>query len=162
MTHRTIMVSIVVGIVVPILASPSLAAAACYMKIGDVTGESQNPQFRDWVEVERFSPRLPQSPQAQPRTQSSPGQITIVKRMDKASPKLLQYASNGKHFSKGVLTCRKAAEKPERYLKYEFTNVMVSSVEPTGSMEEVTFTYQKLRIEWMPQERKEKPRKPKS
>src|SRR5438093_1577280 len=53
--------------------------------------------------------------------------------LDKATPKLMQYASNGAHISKVEVTlCRQAGDKPIAYLKYEFEDVVVTSYEPTG------------------------------
>ncbi len=161
MAHRNTLLSIVVGAMMLTLASPSFAASACYMKIADVKGESQDSGHKDWIEVESYSPRLALPSQGTPRTRSTPGQITVVKQTDKASPNLLRYASTGKHIPTAVLECRKAGGDKQEYLQYKLIDVRVSSVEPRGVMEEVSFTYSKVQVRYSPQQRRDKPAKTK-
>ena len=142
-------------------ATPALAAAACYMKIADVKGESRDARHQDWIEIESYSPRLNLPSQGTPRTRSTPGQITVVKQTDKSSPNLLRYASTGKHIPTAVLECRKAGGDKQEYLQYKLIDVRVSSVEPRGVMEEVSFTYGKVQWRYLPQEHKHEPTKPK-
>lgn len=51
--------------------------------------------------------------------------ISITKTVDKASPKLFQACTSGKHFPTVKITLRKAGGKP--YLTYKLTDVLVSS-----------------------------------
>ena len=58
------------------------------------------------------------------RAKGSSHDITITKRLDIASPKLLQVAVKGMHISRGKITLRKAGENP---LVINLTDVLISS-----------------------------------
>ena len=59
--------------------------------------------------------------------------LSITKLVDKGSPMLMISCCNGKHFKEGVLTVRKAGEKPLEYLKITMKEVLVSSISTGGS-----------------------------
>jgi type VI secretion system secreted protein Hcp len=81
--------------------------------------------------------------------------FSIVKALDKASPKLALYCCNGKHIKEVTLTLNRATGDKQKYMEYKITDVIVSSVRPGGSahgaeslpLEEVSFNYGK--IEWI-------------
>src|SRR5688572_23608307 len=83
--------------------------------------------------------------------------ISVVKFTDKATADLMLVCANGKHIAKGVLTCRKAGEKPLEYMKITMTEVLVSSY-TTGSAadderhtETVTLNFAKVKVEYFMQ-----------
>ena len=83
--------------------------------------------------------------------------ISVVKFTDKATADLMLMCANGKHIAKGVLTCRKAGEKPLEYMKITMTEVLVSSFS-TGSAadderhtETVTLNFAKVKVEYFMQ-----------
>ena len=53
--------------------------------------------------------------------------IVITKRVEKSSPVLALHCANGKHIATGLITARKAGEKPLEFLKIKLTQVLVSS-----------------------------------
>jgi type VI secretion system secreted protein Hcp len=59
--------------------------------------------------------------------------ITITKYIDSASPTLMLYVANGKHFGTGKLIIRKAGEKPLEYLIIELEDILVASYSTGGS-----------------------------
>lgn len=76
--------------------------------------------------------------------------FTITRKIDKASPLLFQAASTGEEFNQAVLSFEhKLAGKEQVYLKFDFDNVVVSSVQDGSSggggvpTEQVTFKFQK-------------------
>jgi type VI secretion system secreted protein Hcp len=59
--------------------------------------------------------------------------ISMTKYIDAASPTLMLYCSNGKHFHNGKLIVRKAGDKPLEYLIIDLQDILVSSYSTGGS-----------------------------
>lgn len=72
-------------------------------------------------ELDKSSPRLASSP---PRSGSGAGEFSFTKYVDKSSPKLQQYCTSGQPIPELVLSDEK---KKLQYIKYELTNVMITS-----------------------------------
>jgi type VI secretion system secreted protein Hcp len=76
--------------------------------------------------------------------------FSITKTLDKSSPLLFQAAATGQHFKEAVLSfTHKVGGKEQTYLKFDFQNVLISSVQDGGSgggtpQEQVTFSFQKV------------------
>ncbi|HTA15778.1 MAG TPA: type VI secretion system tube protein Hcp, partial [Solirubrobacteraceae bacterium] len=76
--------------------------------------------------------------------------FSITKTLDKSSPLLFQAVATGQHFKDAVLSfTHKAAGKEQTYLKFDFQNVLISSVQDGSSgqgapQEQVTFSFQKV------------------
>jgi type VI secretion system secreted protein Hcp len=83
--------------------------------------------------------------------------ISITKYIDLASPNLMLYCANGKHVTKGVITVRKAGEKPLDYLKISMKNILVSSYTTGGSggedrlTENVALNFAQVKVEYAQQ-----------
>ena len=77
------------------------------------------------------------------------GTVTITKRVDKASPVLMQRNAGGKHMKKVIVDSNYGGSRAT-YLKYELTNVRITSYATSGSgaamTETITLTYQKIRL----------------
>jgi type VI secretion system Hcp family effector len=78
------------------------------------------------------------------------GTFTITKSLDAASPLLFQGEAGGTDYKEAQLTFeRKAGSKEQTYLKFDFTNVLISGIvdgqaaDKSAPLEEVTFTFQK-------------------
>ncbi len=76
--------------------------------------------------------------------------FSITKTLDKSSPLLFQAAATGQHFKEAVLSfTHKVGGKEQTYLKFDFQNVLISSVQDGSSgggtpQEQVTFSFQKV------------------
>jgi type VI secretion system secreted protein Hcp len=76
---------------------------------------------------------------------------------NKASPKLMLHCANGKHIKNAILTVRKAGEDQQEYLKYTFTDVLVSSYQVGGSggsvvpTEQISLNFTKIEHEYKEQ-----------
>jgi len=113
---------------------------AGYVKIDGIEGDSKQDGFEKQIELVGFEHKIyqPAGVSASGRgaltvSQSEHHPFVLVKEQDKATPKIMQYASNGAHIPKVEVTlCRQAGHKPIAYLKYEFEDVVVTSYEPTG------------------------------
>jgi type VI secretion system secreted protein Hcp len=134
----------------------------CFIKIEGIPGESTDAKHKDYIEVLSYSHGLSQP--ASGSASSGGGRsaercdhadFSIVKTLDKTSPKLALYCCNGTHIPKiNVELCRASGAK-QKYMEYVLSNSIVSSVRPGGSsqggeelpLEQVSFNYGK--IEWV-------------
>ena len=87
--------------------------------------------------------------------------FNVMKKTDAASPSLFVNCSKGQHFTGGHVVLRKAGGTALEYLKYDFEEVFVESVQWSGSSggddtptESVSFAFGKVSIEYEPQSAK--------
>jgi type VI secretion system secreted protein Hcp len=87
--------------------------------------------------------------------------FNVMKRVDAASPKLFLNCCKGKHCTKGHVVLRKAGGTALEYIKYEFEEVFVESVQWSGSAggddkptESVSFAFKKIDFTYTPQTEK--------
>ncbi len=146
----------------------------CFLKIEGVPGESTDDKHKDWIELLSYNHGVSQmgsgavsSGGGRSAERCDHSDFTVVKTLDKASPKLALFCCNGTHIGKvNVELCRAAGDKT-KYMEYAMSDVIVSSARPGGSagggealpLEEVTFNYGK--IEWIYTETDHKTGKPK-
>jgi type VI secretion system secreted protein Hcp len=86
--------------------------------------------------------------------------FNIMKKSDAASPALFLACCNGTHIGAGHVVLRKAGGKnPVEYLTYDFTEVMVESIQWSGSSggddtpaESVSFAFGKFEGKYTPQD----------
>ena len=134
----------------------------CFLKIEEIPGESTDENHEEWIELLSYSHGVSQMSSG---SVSSGGSLSaercdhqdfsVVKTLDKASPKLALFCCNGQQLGEvKVELCRAGGEK-QKYMEYKMTNVLVTSVRPGGSaqggealpLEEVSFKYRK--IDWI-------------
>jgi type VI secretion system secreted protein Hcp len=129
-----------------------------YLKIDGIPGESTDDKHKDWIEVLSFSWGVSQPAS---RTASSAGgasheradfqDFSVVKLLDKASPKLALQCANGKHIKAVTCElCRSGGDKL-KYMEYKMTDCIISSVSVGGGgggepTESLAINYGK--IEW--------------
>jgi len=140
-----------------VLSSP---AYDMFLKIEGVPGESTDKNHEEWIEILSYNHGVSQPVSG---VESASGvrtaercdhqDFSVVKTLDKASPKLALFCSNGQHITEVILVLCCADGDKSQYMEYKMTNVIISSVSVGGSagteivpVEEVTFNYG--RIEW--------------
>ncbi len=145
-----------------------------FLKIATVPGESTDDKHKDWIEVLSYSWGLSQ-PHAGSRSSGGAAaaervnlsDLSVVKTLDKASPKLFLACAKGEHINEVKLELCRATGDKQKYMEYKLSDVIVSGVRPGGSaqgsealpLEEVSFNYGK--IEWSYTETDHKTGKPK-
>lgn len=132
-----------------------------FIKIQDIPGESSDDKHAEWIEILSFSHGVSQpgsgsvsSGGSRTAERCEHQDFSIVKTLDKATPKLNLYCCNGTHIPEVVVELCRAGGDKQKYMEYKMTDVIISSVRPGGSakggenlpLEEVTFTYGK--IDW--------------
>ncbi len=130
-----------------------------FLKIGTIPGESTDDKHKDWIEVLSFSHGVSQpatgsvsSGGARSAERCDHSDFSIVKSLDKASPKLNLACCNGEHIKEVTVELCRATQDKARYMQYKMEDVIVTSVRPGGSaqggetlpLEEVSFNYAKI------------------
>jgi len=129
-----------------------------FLKIDGIPGESTDAKHKDYIEITSFNWGVSQPASG---TASSAGGATaeranfqdfsIVKSLDKASPKLALACADGTHIKSIVLELCRAGGDKVKYMEYKMSNCIVSSVTTGGSggaepSESIAFNFGK--IEW--------------
>ena len=131
---------------------PLSAAAAGFIKLGDIKGESMDSGYKGEIEILSWSWGEAESGQssgmATGRRQHHP--ITITKTIDRASPILQQANADGRVIPAMTLHLPNNEGKQKSYFKYKLDNVRVSTYQTgggSGSVPSETFTlnYEKIK-----------------
>ncbi len=87
--------------------------------------------------------------------------FNVMKKTDKASPNLFINCCKGTHFDEAHVVLRKAGGDTFEYLKYDFEEVWVDSIQWSGSSggddtptESLSFAFGKIALEYSPQKAK--------
>jgi len=143
-----------------------MAVVDYFLKIDGVEGESKDKKHSKEVELESWSFGAAQGGSMGVGTGGGTGKVQLqdfhfVMKANKASPKLFEACATGKHFGSAILTCRKAGGEQEEFLKYTFTDLLVSSYQTGGSggadvipMDQISINFTKIEVEYKEQTEK--------
>lgn len=134
----------------------------CFLKLGDIDGESKDNTYRDWIDVLSWSWGLSQSGTMGMGGGGGAGKVnvqdlSISKYVDKSSTNCVLKCCSGKHYDEAKLIVRKAGENPVEYMKLTMTDVLISSISSGGSggedrvTENVSMNFAKVKVEYTPQ-----------
>jgi len=141
-------------------------AGDIFLKLKDVTGESQKDGHKDEIEVESFSWGESNPTSFAQGGGGGVGKVSIqdvhfTKAIDKATGDLAQFCASGKHLGDAVFTFRKAGDKPLDFLKVTLTDVMISSYQLSDSSggstlphESLSLAYGKVQFKYFSQDAK--------
>lgn len=140
-------------------------AVDMFLKLEGIKGESKAKGHEDEIDIQSFSWGCSQTGSMALGGGGGAGKVSFQdfnfsKKVDKASPELFLKCCNGKHISKGVLTVRKAGEKPLDYLVIEFEDLLVSSTTFGGAgssddvSENVSINFAKQKMTYREQDTK--------
>jgi len=128
-----------------------------FLNVDGIPGESLDAKHDEWIDVISFSHGISQPTSASTTTRtaerSTHEDFTIVKELDKSSPKLALACCNGDHITEVIIeVCR--VDTSDKYMRYTLTDVIVSSISQNGSsqgevarpIEEISLRYG--RIDW--------------
>lgn len=161
MTNKTILVMIVTVFVVGFLTQNAFAASVDYfLKIDGVPGESADAGHKDWINLESWSWG---ATQAGTGGGGGAGKVSVDsfsfgKTVDKASPKLFESLTTGKHIKDVTLElCRPNEDgRLQCYLTIKLTDVLVSGYQIGGSggdvpTDQFSLNFAKIEFEYKPQ-----------
>jgi type VI secretion system secreted protein Hcp len=136
-------------------------AADIFAKLGDIKGESLDDKHKDEIEVLSFSWGVNNAGSMAHGSGGGEGKatfhdLTIVHKIDKASPVLMQACATGVHLKEATITNRKAGKGQQEYLIIKMNDVVITSVTHgtavnTDDNEQVTLAFAKVALEYKPQ-----------
>lgn len=115
-----------------------MAIVDYFLKIDGIEGEAQDTKHKNEIQLESWSFGETNAGTAAQGLGMGAGKVQMgdfhfVMRSNKASPKLFLACASGEHIKKAVLTCRKAGKEQQEYLKWMFSDLLVSSYQTGGS-----------------------------
>jgi type VI secretion system secreted protein Hcp len=145
-----------------LLVAPARAAVDMFLKVPNAPGESTDATHTGDIEVLSFNWGANNPTNAVAPTGgggSSYGifqSLTLVKKVDKSTPKLMLMVMNGSRQATVTFYVRSRSASPVEFLKLTLTNVIVSAVQPAGQAagdnltESLTLSFSKAKIEYYP------------
>ena len=139
-----------------------MAAADYFLKIDGIEGESQDSKHKGEIEIQSFSFGATQTGSFAAGGGGGAGKVSMqdfhfTVPHNKASPKLMLACASGQHIKKAVLTVRKAGKEQQEYLKYTFSDVLVSSFQSGGGggnvmpVDQISLNFAKIEHEYKEQ-----------
>ena len=140
-------------------------AVDMFLDLDGVKGESVDKAHKDKIDILAWQWGLANSGTFHHGSGGGAGKasfndITITKYIDAASPNIMLFCANGKHFAKGKIIVRKAGENPLEYLTVSFEKALVTSYSTGGSggaeriVENVALNFAKVKVEYTTQSEK--------
>ena len=136
-------------------------AVDMFLKLDGIKGESQDHKHKDEIHIESFSWGMNQTGAHGVGGGGGAGKvsvhdISITKFVEKSSSALMLHCASGKHIPAGLITVRKAGDKPLEYLKIKLTDILVSGVQFAGHggdllTENLTLNFAKFHVEYQEQ-----------
>jgi type VI secretion system secreted protein Hcp len=137
-------------------------AADIFAKLGDIKGESLDDKHKDEIEVLSISWGVSNSGSMGHGSGGGEGKasfsdLSFMHTVDKASPVLLQNCATGVHIKEATITHRKSGKGQQEYLVIKMNDVIVTSVQQSGSSgggdttESVSIAFAKVSLEYKPQ-----------
>src|SRR6516165_9679323 len=140
-----------------------MAHVDCFLKIDGIEGESKDTKHKGSIEISGWSWGAAQTGTSSHGGGAGAGKVAMQDAhfsmsVSKASPKLMLACATGDHIKQAVLTCRKAGTDQQEYLKYTFSDVLVSSFQTNGASgggtptESLSLNFSKIEIEYKEQQ----------
>lgn len=142
-----------------------MAVVDYFLKIDGIEGESEDSKHKNEIQVESWSFGESQGGTMAFGGGGGAGKVQMqdfhfVMKVNKSSPKLFLHCANGKHIPKAVLTCRKAGEKQQEFLKWTFSDLLVSAYQTSGSgmsdvvpTDQISLNFAKVEVEYKAQDK---------
>ena len=136
-------------------------ATDIFAKIGDIKGESLDAKHKDEIEVLSFSWGVTNTGATAGGGGGGAGKatfqdLTIVHKIDKASPLLMRACATGTHLKEATITHRKAGKDQQGYLIVKMNDITITGVTDgdasgQGGSETISLAFAKIDLEYKPQ-----------
>ena len=139
-----------------------MAITDYFLKIDGIPGESKADKHQNEIDVLSWS-----WGETQPATASFGGgagasranmeDFGFTMHMSTATPKLIEACATGTHIKSAILICRKAGKEQQEYLKFTFTDCLISSYQTGGSdssiipIDQISINFSKIEFEYKEQ-----------
>ena len=131
-----------------------------FAKIGDIKGKSADDKHKGEIEILSYSWGVTSTVSITHGSGGGEGKATfkdlsIVHKIDKASPVLLLACATGEHIKEATITHRRAGKGQQEFLIFKMNDVIVTSVVEGGGIdgpgsESVTLAFAKVDFEYRP------------
>jgi type VI secretion system secreted protein Hcp len=140
-----------------------MAAVDYFLKIEGIDGESSDSKHKNEIDLESWSFGATNSGSMAHGGGGGSGKVQFndfhfVMRVNKSSPKLMLACASGEHIKKAVLTCRKAGKDQQEFLKFTFSDCLVSSFQQGGAnpgeivpLDQISLNFAKIEQEYKAQ-----------
>jgi type VI secretion system secreted protein Hcp len=132
-------------------------AVQYFLKLDGIEGESKDAQHKGEIDVLSFGWGLTQAvlttlEGVAGTAKASFQDLHIVKRVDKASPRLFEACASGEHIKDAVLVSRRSGKRPLEFLRYKLSGVIVSSYQigasaPGAPTDQFSLNFRKIEVE---------------
>lgn len=134
-----------------------------FLNLDGIQGESQDDQHKNEIQIMSWSWGAAQTSSVSGTGGSGAGKadlsdFSIMTYFDKATPKFFKSIVAGTHIAKGTMSAIKSGANGKPYLKVDFKELFVSSMQISGSSEvptvSLSFTYNEIKIDYSTQDEK--------
>jgi len=134
-----------------------------FLKLDGIPGESVDDKHKDWIQILSFSWGASQVTSVAGTGGSGAGKadladLSIMKFLDKSSTPLFKSLTTGGHIKTGSMEAVKSGGNGKPFLKVDFKELFVTSVQLSGSSEipteSVSFSYNEIKTEYSTQDEK--------
>lgn len=133
-----------------------------FLKIDGIDGESTDSKHKNEIDVLSWSWGETNTGSGATTGGRGAGKVAmqdvvLTMEANKASPKLMLACATGDHIKTAALTVRKAGGEQQEYVKWTFSDVLVSSYQTGGSsgdvvpVDTVSLNFGKVEFEYKPQ-----------
>lgn len=132
-----------------------------FLKLDGIQGESQDANHKDEIQIMSWSWGASQVSSVAGTGGSGAGKadlsdFSIMTYFDKATPKFFKSIGAGTHIKSGTMSAIKSGADGKPYLKVDFKEMFVSSLQISGSSEiptvSVSFSYNEIKIDYSVQD----------
>jgi type VI secretion system secreted protein Hcp len=131
-------------------------ASDIFAKLGDIKGESLDDKHKGEIEVLSYSWGVTNPGSAASGSGSGTGRVTfrdlsIVHKIDKASPNLLKACATGQHLKEATITFRKSGEGQKEFLIIKMNDVIITGVvqgAPSSEAGSETVSLEFAKVDW--------------
>jgi type VI secretion system secreted protein Hcp len=140
-----------------------MAQVDYFLKIDGIDGESLQKGHEKELELMSFSWGESNAGSFSGNLGGGAGKVSMQDfhftiPINKSSPKLFLACATGEHIKSAALTCRKAGKTQQEFLKWKFTDLLISSYNTGGSggadvlpIDQVSFNFTKIEVAYAPQ-----------
>lgn len=134
-----------------------------FLKVDGIDGESQDANHKNEIQIMSWSWGASQVSSVAGTGGSGAGKaslsdFSIMTYFDKSTPKFFKSIGAGTHIKTGTMTAVKSGADGKPYLKVDFKELFVSSLQISGSSEipsvSLSFTYNDIKIDYSVQDEK--------
>lgn len=134
-----------------------------FLKLDGIQGESADDKHKNEIQILSFSWGASNVSSVAGTGGSGAGKVdlhdfSLMTNFDKATPKFFKSVCTGQHIPSGTLSAIKAGADGKPYLKVDFKELFVTSLQISASSEvpaiSLSFTYNEIKIDYSVQDEK--------